>query len=93
MIEVFSPLMAGQRLDEPELVALAKKYNKSVAQILIRWNIEKGFVPLPKSVRESRLRENLDVLDFELSKEDVENLGDKNAYFVTVPEWDPTVWD
>jgi diketogulonate reductase-like aldo/keto reductase len=92
VIETFSPLMAGQRLDDPELVSLSQKYKKTVAQILIRWNLQKGFVPLPKSVRESRLRENLNVFDFELSSEDVESIGDKSAYFVTVEDWDPTVW-
>lgn len=89
-LEAYSPLARGQKLDDPQLQAYAKKYNKTPAQILIRWSLQSGFITLPKSVREDRLKSNFDVLDFELSKEDFENLGDKTAYVVTA--WDPTTY-
>jgi diketogulonate reductase-like aldo/keto reductase len=90
-VEAFSPLMAGMRLDDPELVRLANKYHKSVAQVLLRWHLQKGFVPLPKSANPKRIKENFELFDFTIDDQDVANLGDKNAYFVTVPEWDPTI--
>lgn len=89
-LEAYSPLVRGEKFDDPQLQAYAKKYNKTAAQILIRWSLQSGYITLPKSVHEERLKSNLDVLDFELSEEDVENLGDKTAYLVTV--WDPTTY-
>jgi len=89
IVETFSPLMRGERLDDPALVALAEKYKKSTAQILIRWNLQKGFVPLPKSATDSRIKSNLDVFGFSLTDEEVNGLGDVNDYFVTWSHWDP----
>lgn len=89
VVEAYSPLMRGQRLDDPQLVSVAEKYKKSVAQILIKWSLQMGFVPLPKSVTPERIKSNID-LDFEMSPEDVKALGDPSAYFVTVPRWDPS---
>ncbi|KAL8743872.1 MAG: hypothetical protein Q9190_003826, partial [Brigantiaea leucoxantha] len=56
--EAYCPIVRNQRSDEPVLQPLVKKYNKSSAQILIRWSLQKGFVPLPKSVTPSRIEEN-----------------------------------
>jgi diketogulonate reductase-like aldo/keto reductase len=89
-VQAYSPLMFGHRLDDPELVALGKKYNKSSAQILIRWNLQKGFTPLPKTVRTSRLKENIDVFDFEISDEDVAQLGSGKGKYLPGGD-DPTV--
>lgn len=87
-LEAYSPLTRGEKLDDPTLVSLAKKYNKSPAQVLIKWSLQKGFIPLPKSVHEPRIQSNIDVFDFDLTSEEVDTLGDKNDYFWT--EWDPT---
>jgi diketogulonate reductase-like aldo/keto reductase len=65
-----------------------KKHNKSWAQILIRWSLQKGFVPLPKSVTASRIVENTDVFDFELDEEDMKSL--ETGKYESVA-WDPTV--
>ena len=92
VVEAYSPLMRGNRLDDPELAKMAKKYNKTVAQILVRWNLQKGFVPLPKTATESRIKSNVQVYDFELDAEDLESLGDKSAYYVPMPSWDPVTW-
>ena len=66
---------------------LAKKYNKTPTQILLRWGLQKNFVILPKSVTLSRIEENKELYDFELSKEDMESLK-TNEYSPSA--WDPT---
>ena len=72
VIEAYSPLGTGRIFDVPEMQALAKKYGRSVAQICIRWSLQRGYLPLPKSVTPARIRENLQVFDFELTEEDVQ---------------------
>lgn len=71
LLEAYSPLGTGQIFKVPEMTEIAEKYGKSVAQVCIRWSLQNGFLPLPKSVTESRIRENLDVFDFVLSDDDV----------------------
>ncbi|MBR4831114.1 MAG: aldo/keto reductase [Butyrivibrio sp.] len=71
VIEAYSPLGTGQIFDIPEVKELAAKYNKSVAQICIRFSLQMGFLPLPKSVTPARIEENLKVFDFELEETDV----------------------
>ena len=56
--------------------ALAAKYNKSIAQICIRWSLQRGYLPLPKSVTPKRIAENANVFDFELTEEDVQLIAD-----------------
>ena len=75
LLEAYSPLGAGQAFQVPELAALAEKYGKSVAQICIRWSLQMGFLPLPKSTAPGRIRENADVFGFELSPEDVRTIS------------------
>jgi len=60
-----------QLMDEPKLVEVAKRLNKSVAQVLIRYQIQRGVIVIPKSVTPSRIKSNAQVFDFELSSEDV----------------------
>lgn len=50
---------------------MAEKYNKTVAQIVLRWSLQHGFLPLPKTATKYRVSENADIFDFELSKEDM----------------------
>ena len=79
--------MRNQRANDPLLAPLIKKYNKTSTQILLRWGVQMGFVILPKSVTFSRIEENRDIYDFELSKEDMKSL-DTGAYEPCA--WDPT---
>ncbi|KAK5138938.1 hypothetical protein LTR04_004043, partial [Oleoguttula sp. CCFEE 6159] len=58
-------------MDDPLITPLARKHNKTPAQILLRWGLQKGFVILPKSVTRSRIEENANLYDFELSAEDM----------------------
>lgn len=69
--QAYSPLGTGTILDNEKLIEIAASYNKSVAQVAIRWSIQRGYVPLPKSVTKSRIIENLDVFDFLISDEDM----------------------
>ncbi|SCU83208.1 LAFA_0D02322g1_1 [Lachancea sp. 'fantastica'] len=91
IIEAFSPLTRGHRLKDPELLELIEKSypGKTTAQILIRWSLQMGFVPLPKSSNEERLLSNLESLDFEISDEDMKKLTHQDDYYVSNPAFDP----
>ncbi|WP_439692686.1 aldo/keto reductase [Curtobacterium sp. SP.BCo] len=69
--EAWSPLGRGRLIDEPVLTRIADAHGVSVAQVLVRWNVQQGVVVLPKSVTPSRIRANLDVEGFVLSDEDL----------------------
>ncbi len=69
--EGYAPLVRGQKQDDPKLVALARKYDKSTYQLLIRWSLQHGVVTIPKSVNRERIKENFNVLDFTISSEDM----------------------
>ncbi|KAL4995662.1 NADP-dependent oxidoreductase domain-containing protein [Aspergillus recurvatus] len=88
VVQAYSPLAHGTRMREPLLKKLGEKYGKSPAQIMIRWGLQKGFVPLPKSVTPIRIRENAEVFDFELDEEDMKTLH-TGEYSPT--DWDPTL--
>ncbi|GKU24999.1 aldo/keto reductase [Clostridium folliculivorans] len=79
LLEAYSPLGTGLIFESKEMQALAEKYGKSIAQICIRWSLQMGFLPLPKSVTKSRIIENGDVFAFELSQEDVKLIADLNG--------------
>ena len=76
VIEAYSPLGTGRIFDVPEMQELAKKYDRSIAQICVRWSLQRGYLPLPKSVTPSRIQENLKVFDFTLADEDVQLIAD-----------------
>lgn len=88
VIEAYSPLTKAQKLNDPQLVEIAKKYGKTTAQILIRWVLEHEFVVIPKSVKEHRIIENADVFDFSISRQDMDFLDGLNENLAT--GWDPT---
>lgn len=69
--EAYSPLGTGKIFEVEELDALAKKYNKTVAQVVLRWSLQHNFLPLPKTSTFDRVAENADIFDFEISKEDM----------------------
>ncbi|MGO4525222.1 aldo/keto reductase [Microvirga sp. 2MCAF35] len=69
--EAWSPLGQGTLLENEELVALARKFDKTPAQVILRWHLDNGFIAIPKSVTPSRIRENLDIFDFVMDAEDV----------------------
>lgn len=69
--EAYSPLGTGKMFGVKTLQQLAERYHKSVAQVVLRWSLQHGFVPLPKSVHPDRIQQNADLFDFELSAEDM----------------------
>jgi methylglyoxal/glyoxal reductase len=77
-IEAWSPLAQGELLENAALKEIAHKYSKSVAQIILRWDLQNGIVTIPKSVKEHRIIENADVFDFELSSEDMDKISSLN---------------
>jgi len=69
--EAYSPLGTGKIFEVVELQEMAKKYKKTLAQLVLRWSLQHGFLPLPKSVTASRIEENINVFDFEITDEDM----------------------
>ena len=71
LLEAYSPLGTGEVLSQPEIGRLAEKHGKSAAQICVRWSLQKGYLPLPKSVTAQRIHQNGEVFDFELDASDM----------------------
>lgn len=76
LLEAYSPLGVGAIFEVPQMQELAQKYEKSIAQICIRWSLQRGYLPLPKSKNAERLRQNLQVFDFELDTADVQKIAE-----------------
>lgn len=75
LVEAWSPLGTGKMLDNETLKTISSKYNKSVAQICIRWCLQNNTLPLPKSVTASRIKENTEIFDFVISDEDMKTIN------------------
>ena len=88
LLESYSPLTKGVKLNDPKLLAIASKYSKTAAQILIRWILQHDIVVIPKSSRKERIEENADVFDFTISEEDMRTLDSFHEDLRT--SWDPT---
>lgn len=71
LVEAWSPLGSGRMLDDVRLKNIAEKYGKSVAQLCIRWCLQNGVLPLPKSVTPSRILDNAQIFDFAISELDM----------------------
>jgi diketogulonate reductase-like aldo/keto reductase len=86
----WSPIMRGKLFSNELMIGLAEKYKKTIAQIILRWHLQRGVIPIPKSSNEERIKENLNIFDFELSNDDIKtidllNEGD-NVSVSGVPE-------
>ncbi len=86
--EAWSPLMQGQLLDNEVLTGIAAKYKKSVAQIILRWDLQNGVVTIPKSTKEHRIIENSQVFDFELTQDDMNQIDSLNQNHRVGPDPD-----
>ena len=88
--EGWAPFAEGRQnlFTNQTLVEIAKRHNKSVGQVVLRWNVQRGIVVIPKSVRKERIRENFTIFDFELSDEDMEKIKamDENKGLFVVHE-------
>jgi diketogulonate reductase-like aldo/keto reductase len=87
VLEAYSPLMQGNRFDHPVLQGVAAAHSRTVPQILVRWGLQHGVVEIPKSIRPERIRENLNVFDFELAPSEMSRMDDlhEDLHFA----WDP----
>lgn len=88
LIEAYSPLIRGRKMNDPRLRKIGEKYGKDPAQILIKWGLQHKLVSLPKSSRKDRILSNADVFDFEISPDDMELLDSFNENFRIA--WDPS---
>jgi diketogulonate reductase-like aldo/keto reductase len=88
VVEAYAPLARALRFRHPVIVQLSEKYGCTPAQLMIRWSLQHGYVPLPKSVRRGRMEENAKVDGFEISKVDMALMDGLDEYLVT--DWDPT---
>lgn len=77
-LEAWSPLMQGQLINNPTIQEIANKHHKTVAQVIIRWDLQNGVVTIPKSTKEHRIVENSTIFDFELSTEEMQKINGLN---------------
>ncbi|MFF2497079.1 aldo/keto reductase [Peribacillus sp. NPDC058075] len=87
-LEAWSPLMQGELLDNEVLQAIATKHGKSVAQVILRWDLQNGIVTIPKSTKEHRIVENSSVFDFELTEEEMNQIDELNQNHRVGPDPD-----
>ena len=88
VLEAWSPLGSGACLNDEVIKGIADKYHKSVAQVILRWLLQKDIVVLPKSVHENRIIENSQLFDFELTDEDMNTMNSLNKFKRTGPDPD-----
>ena len=86
--EPWSPLGQGNTLKDPKIIAIAEKYGKTPAQVILRWGFQRGFINIPKSVNKARIEENTKIFDFELADEDFQAIFtlNKNKRYGADPE-------
>jgi len=83
-VEAYSPLAHGRKMDDPVIRQIAEKHKKTYSQIMLRWCVEQGAIPLPKSINPSRLAENISIFDFKLDKQDLDQLKRLNRNLRTL---------
>jgi len=88
VLTAYSPLAKARKMADPALLAVAKKYERTPAQILVRWCMARGYVTIPKSTKETRIKENMEV-SFDMDPADVKMMNSWNSNMLT--GWDPTV--
>ncbi len=87
LVEAYAPLARALGMKHPTIVSLSKRYNCTPAQLMVRWSLQKGFIPLPKSVSKDRIEANGKIDFFEIQSKDMDTLTDLDEYLVT--DWDP----
>jgi len=78
LVEAWSPLMRGRVLDDPVITGIAENHGKTSAQVVLRWEFQHDIITIPKSVTPSRIEENLDIFDFQLSDEETASIDGLN---------------
>lgn len=74
LLQAYTPLIRGQRFADPKLVAMAERYGKTPAQIILRWCLQLGISAIPKSANPKRIEENFSIFDFEISDSDMQQI-------------------
>ena len=87
-VEAWSPLGQGVLLKDQTLQSLAKKYQRSVAQIILRWDIQNDIIVIPKSTKAERMKENMTLFDFSIDEEDMKTINSLNKNQRTGPDPD-----
>lgn len=87
LVEAYAPLARALRMKHPTIMSLSKTYECTPAQLMVRWSLQKGFIPLPKSVSKDRIESNGNIGLFEIKNEDMSTLTALDEYLVT--DWDP----
>lgn len=87
-VVAWGPIMRGRIFSDPIMIKLSDKYNKSIPQITLRWHLQNGIIPIPKSSNIERIKSNLEIFDFEISDEDMNliNKLNKDEHVSGVPE-------
>ncbi|MFH1106494.1 MAG: aldo/keto reductase, partial [Candidatus Micrarchaeota archaeon] len=85
-VEAYAPITRGRRLDHPSVAEIAAVHARTPAQVLIRWSLQKGCIPLPKSVHRERILENADVFGFELEAGQMQVLDSLDEGFRVAPD-------
>ncbi|PFH53851.1 hypothetical protein AMATHDRAFT_73257 [Amanita thiersii Skay4041] len=88
VVQAYCPIIRGN-MNHSVIQELAVKHDRDPAQVLVRWSLQRGFVPLPKSATPKRIRSNVKVFDFELSADDVTKLNDLNQGDAGAVSWNP----
>ena len=91
LVEAYAPLARALRMKHPTIVSLSKKYSCTPAQLMIRWSLQHGFIPLPKSVTKERIEANGQISHFEIDGADMKTIDGLDEYLVT--DWDPVDTD
>ncbi|MBI5010663.1 MAG: aldo/keto reductase [Bacteroidia bacterium] len=89
-MEAWSPFAAGRNgiFKNETLAAVGKKYNKSIAQVVLRWHFQRGIVAIPRSSQKAHMIENLNIFDFELPAGDMQTIAKLDLNTTQFPEWD-----
>lgn len=87
IVEAYAPLVRAMRMKHPVIQSFSKKYGCTPAQLMIRWSLQHGFIPLPKSVTKHRIQENANIGGFHIEEQDMKKLDTLDEYLVT--DWDP----
>ncbi len=89
-MEAWSPFAAGRNeiFNNQTLADIGKKYNKSIAQVCLRWHYQRGIVAIPRSTQKVHMIENLDIFNFELSKSDIQTIAKLDLNITQFPEWE-----
>ncbi|MCZ2827533.1 aldo/keto reductase [Modestobacter sp. VKM Ac-2986] len=86
--EAWSPIAQGKVLDDPTILRVAERHGKTASQVTLRWHVQRGDIVFPKSVTRSRVEENFDIFDFELTEDDLREITMLNRNERTGPDPD-----